>query len=165
MLTGAAGFNMVKTYSNGRMTAQWFNHLDRNYQVLNYDTVFTPFLNFDAGTGTVDRQVMPRPYELMRPYETLGLMGMGKPAGHLPSRKSSTGWKAPLTASPRWDRKRSIAGWCRRINLLGGDRDTTTVIGMNSSKRAASWSTRMVRGHQELPVTMGMACILDYQPL
>jgi hypothetical protein len=75
ILTGAAGFNMVKTYSNGRMTADWFNHLDRNYQILNYDAVATPFLNFGAGTGTVDRQVMPRPYELARPYETLGYIG------------------------------------------------------------------------------------------
>jgi hypothetical protein len=81
ILTGAAGMNMVKTYSNGRMTVDWFNHLDRNYQVLNYDVFFTPFLNFGFGTGTVDRQVMPRPYELDRPYETLGLMGNGEVGG------------------------------------------------------------------------------------
>lgn len=81
MLTGAGGFNMVKTYSNGRMTAQWFNHADHPYQVLNYDVIFTPFINFDAGTGTVDRQVMPRPYELARPYETLGLIGTGEVGG------------------------------------------------------------------------------------
>jgi hypothetical protein len=81
ILTGAAGFNMVKTYSNGRMVADWFNHVDRNYQVLNYEAVFTPFLNFGFGTGTVDRQVMPRPYELDRPYETLGLMGNGEVGG------------------------------------------------------------------------------------
>ena len=43
ILTGAAGFNMVKTYSNGRMTADWFNHFDRNYQILNYDAVSPPF--------------------------------------------------------------------------------------------------------------------------
>jgi len=81
ILTGAAGMNMVKTYSNGRMTVDWFNHVDRNYQVLNYDVIFTPFLNFGFGTGTVDRQVMPRPYELDRPYETLGLMGNGEVGG------------------------------------------------------------------------------------
>jgi hypothetical protein len=81
ILTGAAGINMVKTYSNGRMTVDWFNHLDRNYQILNYDAVFTPFLNFGAATGTVDRQVMPRPFELARPYETLGLIGDGEVGG------------------------------------------------------------------------------------
>ncbi|MGD1100591.1 MAG: hypothetical protein ABSA59_00885 [Terriglobia bacterium] len=81
ILTGAGGFNMVKTYSNGRMTVDWFNHFDRNYQILNYDVRFTPFLNFGAGTGTVDRQVMPRPYELARPYETLGYIGNGEIGG------------------------------------------------------------------------------------
>ncbi len=81
MLTGAGGFNMVKTYSTGRMAVQWFNHADHPYQVLNYDVVFTPFLNFDAGTGTVDRQVMPQTYEIARPYETLGLIGTGNIGG------------------------------------------------------------------------------------
>jgi hypothetical protein len=81
ILTGAAGLNMTKTYSNGRMTVDWFNHFDRQYQVLNYDVIFTPFLNFGAGTGTVDRHVMPRPYELARPYETLGYIGNGEIGG------------------------------------------------------------------------------------
>jgi hypothetical protein len=81
ILTGSGGFNEVKTYSNGRMTVDWFNHFDRNYQVGNYEVVFTPFLNFGAGTGTVDRQVMPRPYELARPYETLGYIGNGEVGG------------------------------------------------------------------------------------
>jgi len=81
ILTGAGGFNMVKTYSNGRMVVDWFNHFDRNYQILSYDATFTPFLNFGLGTGTVDRQVMPRPYELNRPYETLGFMGNGEIGG------------------------------------------------------------------------------------
>jgi hypothetical protein len=81
ILTGAGGFNSVKTFSDGRMTVDWFNHFDRNYQVLNYDAVFSPFLNFGAGTGTVDRQVMSRPYELARPYETLGNIGNGEVGG------------------------------------------------------------------------------------
>ena len=81
ILTGSAGVNEVKTYSNGRMTVDWFNHLDRNYQILTFDASFSPFLNFGAGTGTVDRQVMPRPYELARPYETLGYIGNGEVGG------------------------------------------------------------------------------------
>ncbi len=78
ILTGAIGFNMVKTYSDGRMTADWFNHLERNYQISNFDAKFTPFLNLEAGTGTIDRQVMPRPFEMDRPYETLGNIGTGE---------------------------------------------------------------------------------------
>ena len=81
ILTGSAGFNMVKTYSNGRMTADWFNHFDRNYQIMNFDAKFTPFLNLGAGTGTVDRQVFARPYEITRPYETLGYIGNGEVGG------------------------------------------------------------------------------------
>ena len=81
VLTGAGGFNMVKTYSNGRFVVDWFNHFDRNYQILTFDATFTPFLNLGVGDGTVDRQVMPRPYELNRPYETLGGMGNGEIGG------------------------------------------------------------------------------------
>lgn len=88
ILTGAAGLNMVKTYSDGRFTVDWFNHLDRNYQILNYDATFQPFLNFGGGTGTVDRQVFPRPYELSRPYETLGLIGNGEVGGAFTIKKS-----------------------------------------------------------------------------
>lgn len=81
ILTGAAGFNMVKTYSTGRFVVDWFNHFDRNYQVLTYDAVFTPFFNMGVGDGSVDRQVMPRPYEMNRPYETLGGLGNGEIGG------------------------------------------------------------------------------------
>jgi len=81
ILTGAFGINMVKTFSNGRVTVDWFNHIDRSYQLMSYDVLFTPFVNFGAGTGTVDRQVFPRPYELARPYETLGYIGNGEAGG------------------------------------------------------------------------------------
>ena len=120
MLTGSAGFNMVKTYSNGRLTAQWFNHLDRNYQILNYDTVFTPFLNFDAGTGTVDRQVMPRPYELVRPYETLGLMGSGEAGGAFTIKKEFKLEGSLYGLSPVGPQK-VYSRLVSPDNLLGGD--------------------------------------------
>ncbi|MGO8816298.1 MAG: hypothetical protein ACLQVG_16800 [Terriglobia bacterium] len=87
ILTLSMGPNMVKTYSNGRGVVELFNHLDRNYQILNFDAKFTPFLNFGFGTGTVDRQVFPRPYELDRPYETLGLIGNGEVGGAFTFRK------------------------------------------------------------------------------
>lgn len=78
ILTAAIGLNMIKTYSDGRCTVDWYNHLDRSYQIYNYDAFISPFVNFGAGTGTIDRQVMARPYELVRPYETLGGIGNGE---------------------------------------------------------------------------------------
>jgi len=81
ILTGAFGLNMVKTYSDGRVTADWFNHFDRVYQILNFDAYFTPFLNLEAATGTIDRQVFARPFEIARPYETLGQIGTGEVGG------------------------------------------------------------------------------------
>jgi len=120
ILTGSAGFNMVKTYSDGRMMVDWFNHLDRNYQVLTYDVVFTPFLNFGAGTGTVDRQVMPRPYELARPYETLGNIGNGEVGAGFTIRKFYRLEGSAYGLSPLGPQKifsRIVAP----DNLLGGD--------------------------------------------
>ena len=120
MLTGAGGINMVKTYSNGRMTVDWFNHFDRNYQILNYDAVFTPFLNFGAGTGTVDRQVMARPYELARPYETLGYIGNGEAGAAFTIKKNYRLEGSLYGLSPVGPQKvysRLVAP----DNLLGGD--------------------------------------------
>ena len=120
ILTGAAGMNMVKTYSNGRMTVQWFNHLDRKYQILNYDASFSPFLNFGFGTGTFDRQVFPRPYELARPYETLGLVGNGEVGGAFTIKKFYQLEGSAYGLSPAGKQKiysRLVAP----DNLLGGD--------------------------------------------
>ena len=87
ILTGAIGFNMVKTYSDGRMTADWFNHLDRNYQIFNYDAMFTPFLNFEPAPGRSTGRSCPGLMKwpaLMKPW---AILEMVKSAGHLPSRK------------------------------------------------------------------------------
>lgn len=120
ILTGAAGVNMLKTYSDGRWTADWFNHVDRNYQILNLDATFTPFLNFGFGTGTIDRQVMARPYELARPYETLGYIGNGEVGGAFTIMKhyrleGSAYGLAPV--GPQKVYSRLVAP----DNLLGGD--------------------------------------------
>jgi hypothetical protein len=120
ILTGAAGFNMVKTYSNGRMTVDWFNHFDRNYQIMNFDTVFTPFLNLGAGTGTVDRQVMPRPYELARPYETLGNIGNGEVGGAFTFKKFYRLEGSAYGLSPVGPQK-IYSRLVSPDNLLGGD--------------------------------------------
>ena len=120
ILTGSAGINMVKTYSNGRMTVDWFNHFDRNYQILNFDAMFTPFLNFGAGTGTVDRQVMPRPYELARPYETLGLIGNGEAGGAFTIKKFYRLEGSIYGLSPVGPQK-VYSRLVSPDNLLGGD--------------------------------------------
>ena len=120
ILTGAGGFNMVKTYSNGRMTVDWFNHFDRNYQILNYDAIFTPFLNLGAGTGTVDRQVMPRPYELARPYETLGLIGNGEAGMAFTVRKNYRVEGSLYGLAPEGPQK-IYSRLVSPDNLLGGD--------------------------------------------
>jgi hypothetical protein len=120
ILTAAAGINMLKTYSDGRWTGDWFNHLDRNYQILNYETAFSPFLNFGFGTGTIDRQVMARPYELARPYETLGNIGNGEVGGAFIIKKKyrlegSVYGLAPVGPQKVYSR------FVSPDNLLGGD--------------------------------------------
>jgi hypothetical protein len=120
ILTGSFGPSMEKTYSNGRTVADLFIHADRNYQILSYDAVFQPFLNVGFGTGTVDRQVMPRPYELARPYETLGLIGNGEIGGAFTIMKyvrleGSAYGLAPV--GPQKVYSRLVAP----DNLLGGD--------------------------------------------
>ncbi len=55
-----------KIYSTGRVGADWYNHIEAHYKG------FAPFLNFGAANETVDRYVLPRPYNLARPYQILG---------------------------------------------------------------------------------------------
>jgi hypothetical protein len=120
ILTASMGPSMEKTYSNGRVVADWFNHFDRNYQILSYDAAFQPFLNFGFGTGTVDRQVMPRPYELARPYETLGLIGNGEIGGAFTIKKFYRLEGSAYGLSPVGPQKvysRLVAP----DNLIGGD--------------------------------------------
>ena len=61
--------NEDRTYNTGRFGVDWFNHIDEPYGNL------TPFLNFGASNGAIDRFIMPRPYSQARPYQTLGLLG------------------------------------------------------------------------------------------
>jgi hypothetical protein len=81
ILTGAIGLNSIRTFSTGRTVADWFNHFDREYQVIGSSLTFTPFLNFGGGNGSFDRVVMARPYNICRPYESLGFIGNGEVGG------------------------------------------------------------------------------------
>lgn len=57
-----------RVYSTGRVGVDWFNNVEAHYKGI------TPFLNFGAANGTVDRYVLPRPYNIARPYQTLGVL-------------------------------------------------------------------------------------------
>lgn len=61
--------NEDSTFTTGRVGVDWFNHIDEHMGNI------TPFLNFGASNGTLNRFIMPRPYSEARPYETLGVMG------------------------------------------------------------------------------------------
>ncbi|HUZ45614.1 MAG TPA: hypothetical protein VMW54_03145 [Terriglobia bacterium] len=56
-----------KVYSTGRVGVDWYNHIEAHYKGL------APFLNFGAANETVDRYVLPRPYNIARPYQILGV--------------------------------------------------------------------------------------------
>ena len=69
ILTGTAPLSSAeRVYSTGRFGVDWFNHVETHYKG------FSPFVNFGAANGTVDRYVLPRPYDVARPYQTLGFI-------------------------------------------------------------------------------------------
>ena len=57
-----------RIFTTGRGGVDWFNHLEKKVSSV------TPFANFGASNGTVSRFIMPRPYSMSRPYQTLGFM-------------------------------------------------------------------------------------------
>lgn len=64
--------NSDRIYTTGRFGVDWFNHVDE--QIGNV----TPFINFGASNGAVNRFVMPRPYSTARPFQTLGFLADGE---------------------------------------------------------------------------------------
>jgi hypothetical protein len=59
----------TRIFTTGRFGVDWFNHLDTKVGG------FSPFVNFGAANGTVNRYYMPRPYSMARLYQTLGFIG------------------------------------------------------------------------------------------
>jgi hypothetical protein len=57
-----------RIFTTGRFGGDWFNHIELDSKR------FTPFLNAGAANGTVDRYILPRPYSMDRPYQTLGFI-------------------------------------------------------------------------------------------
>jgi hypothetical protein len=69
ILTGTAPLsNPQRVFSTGRFGVDWFNHVETNY------LGFTPFVNFGAANQTIDRYILPRPYDIARPFQALGFM-------------------------------------------------------------------------------------------
>ncbi len=57
-----------RIFTTGHFGVDWFNHVEGKLKG------FTPFLNFGAANGTVNRYYMPRPYSMARPYQTFGFI-------------------------------------------------------------------------------------------
>lgn len=62
-----------KIFSTGRFGVDWFNHADGQIGSIK------PFLNIELSNGAVNRFVMPRPFEVARMYQSLGLLGAAEP--------------------------------------------------------------------------------------
>ncbi len=75
VLTGTfPASSSVRIYTTGRVGVDWFNHIE---PVKSFNGI-TPFFNFGVSNGTVNRYYMPRPFSIVRPYQTLCLMGDGE---------------------------------------------------------------------------------------
>lgn len=57
-----------RVFSTGRFGVDWFNHIEGHYMGLE------PFVNFGAANQTIDRYILPRPYNIARPYQSLGFI-------------------------------------------------------------------------------------------
>jgi len=58
-----------RIYTTGRFGVDWFNHLEEQIGSA------SPFINVEASNGSVNRFIMPRPFEEARMYQSLGLLG------------------------------------------------------------------------------------------
>jgi hypothetical protein len=78
VLSVSGGTRSVRTYSTGRAIADWYNHLERPYEMTTIPVVVTPFVNFGAASGTFDRTVFSSLWNVSRPYQTLGGLADGE---------------------------------------------------------------------------------------
>ena len=61
-----------RVFTTGRFGGDWYNHISTHYGG------FSPFVNFGAANETIDRYVIPRPYNIARPYQIFGVNGNGE---------------------------------------------------------------------------------------
>jgi hypothetical protein len=79
ILTGTVPFgNQSTTFTTGRFGVDWFNHIEGKWGSV------TPFLNFGASNGAVNRFIMPRPYTEALPYQSLGFLSDFEAGGEVP---------------------------------------------------------------------------------
>ena len=64
--------NTTRVFTTGRFGADWYNHVSGHFAGL------TPFVNFGAANETMDRYVLPRPYNIARPYQVFGFNANGE---------------------------------------------------------------------------------------
>lgn len=57
-----------KGLTNGRVTWDWFNHVDTNFHG------FDPFVNFGLANGRLDQHFLMRPFNTDLPFRTLGYL-------------------------------------------------------------------------------------------
>ncbi len=57
-----------KGLTTGRLQWDWFNHVDTDIHG------FSPFVNFGLANGRMDQHFLPRPYNTLLPFRTLGYM-------------------------------------------------------------------------------------------
>ncbi|HXH47881.1 MAG TPA: hypothetical protein VNM47_00780 [Terriglobia bacterium] len=73
ILTGTIPLsNAERVFTTGRFGVDWYNHVSASYGG------FTPFVNFGAANETVDRWLIPRPYNMARPYQIFGANANGE---------------------------------------------------------------------------------------
>jgi hypothetical protein len=68
VLTGSIPISSAeRVFSTGRVGVDWYNHVSSHYGG------FSPFVNFGGANETIDRYVIPRPYNIARPYQIFGV--------------------------------------------------------------------------------------------
>jgi hypothetical protein len=61
-----------RVFTTGRFGVDWYNHVSKTFGG------FEPFVNFGAANETMDRYILPRPYNTARPYEIFGANANGE---------------------------------------------------------------------------------------
>ena len=73
ILTGTIPLSSAeRVFTTGRFGVDWYNHITTHFKG------FSPFLNFGGANETVDRYLMPRPYNIARPYQIFGTNANGE---------------------------------------------------------------------------------------
>lgn len=61
-----------RVFTTGRFGVDWYNHFSKSF------AGFRPFVNFGGANETMDRYIIPRPYNIARPYQIFGANANGE---------------------------------------------------------------------------------------